>query len=778
MSALLSTARRAAVLSSTLAATASATATAQSAQPPRDTVATDSARTIMGVRVTADRPDAPRPAMQALTLPAIVTVTRQQVERTVNVVDVQDAVKYLPSVFVRKRNNGDTQAVLGTRVWGVSSSARTLVFADGMPLSALVANNNTIGGPRWGLVSPVEIARVDMMYGPFSAAYAGNSMGAVMEITTQLPQGRRLELDQTQAVQRFSLYGTTDSYATTQTNGAVGDRFGRFAFWLSGSYADSHSQPLSYVTSASFPANTTGGFADRNKLGAAANVLGATGLLHTGMTNGKVKLAYDLTPSLRLAYTGGIWRNEADAGVDSYLHRTTGGTATFAGLAGFASGYYRLVQRHSSHSVSLRTNGDVTARRDWDGEVIATRYRFDKDQQRTPSTAAATADTFGVAGRLAVLDGTGWETVDLKGAWHRGGVGARHTVTAGAHVDRYTLVNPTYTTSNWRDPDARTGVATQGDGRTRTAALWAQDSWRVVPAVTLTVGGRWEDWRGYDGYNVNGATRVTQPVVSATTFSPKAIVAWDAAPQLTVTGSVGKAYRFATAAELYQLVSTGVTFTAPDPNLKPDDVLAGELRVERRFPSGTVQLAGFTQDVHDAIVAQFLPLVPGSNTLYSAVSNVDHVRATGAELVFGTRDLGLRGLEVQGSATYLSAKILALSGRASATAPAGSAVGKFLPNIPRWRGTVTATYRPVDRLALSTGGRYSGRLYTTLDNSDVRFNTWQGFDGWFVMDAKASYRLDRHLALSLGADNVLNRKYFLFHPFPQRTFVGNLKYTL
>ena len=30
-----------------------------------------------------------------------------------------------------------------------------------MPLSALIANNNNIGAPRWGLIAPVEIERID-----------------------------------------------------------------------------------------------------------------------------------------------------------------------------------------------------------------------------------------------------------------------------------------------------------------------------------------------------------------------------------------------------------------------------------------------------------------------------------------------------------------------------------------------------------------------------------------------------------------------------------------
>jgi iron complex outermembrane receptor protein len=245
-----------------------------------------------------------------------------------------------------------------------------------------------------------------------------------------------------------------------------------------------------------------------------------------------------------------------------------------------------------------------------------------------------------------------------------------------------------------------------------------------------------------------------------------------------LTASAGKAYRFPTASELYQLVSAGATFTSPDPNLKPDDVLATELRAERRFPRGVAQVALFQDDVHDAIISQFLPLVPGSATLYSYVSNVDHVRARGVEVVLGSSDLLVQGLELSGSATYLDARTLALSGRASASAPEGSAVGRLLPNIPRWRATAQGTYRPIERLALSLAGRYSGKLYTTLDNADVHPNTYQGFEEWLVMDARAQLRIDRRWSASLGVDNLLDRKYFLFHPFPQRTLVANAKVAL
>ncbi len=730
----------------------------------------DSATAIRGVRITAERDR--RPAITQLTLPATASISALRVRETVNLVDTPDAVKYLPSLFIRKRNNGDTQAVMATRVWGVSSSARSLIFADGVPLTALIANNNTIGGPRWGLIAPEEIERIDMMYGPFSAAYAGNSMGAVMEITTRMPERFEGSIAQTQAWQDFSLYSTKATYGTSQTSARLGNRFGNFSFVASGNYQDSRSQPLTYVTSSTIPSGTTGAIPGLNKLNAPANILGATGLLHTQMTNAKVKLAYDITPTVRAAYTYGWWENDATAGVDSYLERT--GATTFAGQSGFASGNYTLLQRHSSQSLSLRTNTG----RDWDFEAVATRYRFDTDRQRFSTVASATGTTFGAAGRVAVLGGTGWSSLDLKGAWHRGGLLAAHTVTFGAHADRYELVNPTHSTSDWTVGEPYTGIATRGDGKTRTNALWAQEAWRISPAFRLTVGGRWEQWRGFDGLNVNGATTVRQPRVEATRFSPKATLSWHAPRDWTVTGSLGKAYRFATAAELYQLVSTGATFSSPDPNLKPDNVLATELRVEKEFARGRAQLSLFNDDVHDAIISQFKPLVPGSATLYSFVSNVDHVRARGAELVLMERDVLVRGMELSGSVTYLNARTLATSGRASASAPANAAIGKHLPNIPDWRASVVAGYRPSSRLGVTLAGRYSGPLWTTLDNADVNPNTYQGFSGWFVADAHVTYRMSHGITATLGADNLLNRKYFLFHPFPQRTLTTSLRYAL
>ncbi|MFL5620414.1 MAG: TonB-dependent receptor [Gemmatimonadaceae bacterium] len=745
----------------------------------------DTVQTLRTVNVTAEVEDrsAVKP-IQQLTLPVTVSITQRRAEETVNLVDAEDAVKYLPSVFLRKRNNGDTQATLATRVWGTSSSARSLVFADGVPLTALIANNNTVGGPRWGLVSPAEVERIDMMMGPYSAAYAGNSMGAVMEITTRLPRNLEGQIQQTQALQSFDLYGTRRNFTTSQSGASVGDRFGNLAFWVSGNYQKSNSQPLSYVTSTKIPDSTTGTYPEKNKLDAAANVLGASGLLNTQMANGKIKAAYDITPTLRASYTFGLWRNDGNSGVQPYISASSSGSPTYAGQSGFASGFYDIDQRHTAQALTLRT----ARKKSWDLELVGSTYRFNYDQQRSPVSASASGTTFSPTGRVAVLDGTGWETLDLKGTWKPAGQISRHTLSSGLHYEHYSLKNATYDTSDWTDGGSRTGVFTEGDGKTESKAAWLQDAWYITPDLKLTVGGRYEDWRGYDGLNLSstpvdchgnpvaaGAACV-QPTVEGQKFSPKGLLTWNASEKWVLTAALAKAYRFATAAELYQLVSTGTMFTSPDPNLKPDNVTSAELRAERKFQRASVQLSLFQDDVHDAIISQFGTLVPGSPQLYSFVSNVDHVRARGAELAFGTNDVLLRGLAFSGNLTFVEPKTLAMSGRASATAAPDAAIGKQLPNIPQWRSTATAMYRPNDRVTYTLAARYSSKLYTTLDNADVRYNTYQGFSEWFVMDTKLNVRVNESWSASGGIDNLLDRKYFLFHPFPQRTFIAGLKY--
>ena len=86
------------------------------------------------------------------------------------------------------------------------------------------------------------------------------------------------------------------------------------------------------------------------------------------------------------------------------------------------------------------------------------------------------------------------------------------------------------------------------------------------------------------------------------------------------------------------------------------------------------------------------------------------------------------------------------------------------------------TETPLWPLAATLAGRYSDRSFGTIDNSDPVSQTYQGFAGYLVLDARIHYQWDDNWSVSAGVDNLNNDKYFLFHPFPQRTVVAQLRY--
>jgi iron complex outermembrane recepter protein len=706
------------------------------------------------------------------------SVNAAKLRQTVNLRNTEDALRYFPSLVVRKRHVGDTQAPLATRTSGVGSSARSLVYADGVLLSALIGNNNNFASPRWGMVSPEEIERVDVLYGPFSAQYPGNSIGAVVNIRTRMPD--KLEASATIAgnLQHFRQYGTRGDYPVGQLAGTIGDRMGPFSWFLSANHVDSRAQPLAYVTIAQPSAASTNGtpvtgaFNDLNRLGQPIFVVGAGALEHQRQDNLKAKFALDLPHELKFTWQTGLFLNDTEAHADTYLRNGSGapvysGTVNVGGKAvtmpvsAFSNQVYRFDERHWMNSATLEQSTDSYF---W--SLIGSVYRYGKDDQRTPSAALPVAQDGG-AGSIVRMGGTGWRTLDLH-AYTR--TIPKHELHAGAHYDGFTLRNDRFATADWIN--GAPGTLTQEtQGRTRTLALWAEDHWLFAPRLTLILGARYEWWRAFGGRNFSAAPAldVAQPERSAQGLSPKASLQWKPAAKWTVTLSGARALRFPTVSELYQAVSTGPTITVPNPDLKPEKATSAELAIERHIGGGRIRLSLFHEDISDALISQSGPL-PGQTQLFSFVQNIGRTRTSGLELVAEKRNL-LPRLDVSSSFTLSDPKIVS-------DPVFRAAEGKLIPQVPRRKATLAATWRPADRLSLTAAARYSSRMFATIDNSDLVGHTYQGFEGYFVADLRAVYQVTPQLDVAAGVENLTDRRYFLFHPFPGRTLTAELHWHL
>src|SRR5687768_14809182 len=148
--------------------------------------------------------------------------------RTQNLFNPEDALKYLPNLTIRKRYIGDRNALIGGRSFSTLQAPRGLVFMDGYLLSNFLGR---FDAPRWNMIAPEEIERVDVLYGPFAAIHPGNSIGTTVAVRTRRPRGRELSVRTTAFGERFDEYGLRDDYSGYQASGFFGDRFDNGA-WI------------------------------------------------------------------------------------------------------------------------------------------------------------------------------------------------------------------------------------------------------------------------------------------------------------------------------------------------------------------------------------------------------------------------------------------------------------------------------------------------------------------------------------------------------------------
>ncbi len=721
-----------------------------------------------------------RPSSLPSQIPTTIeSITGAEVQTKINATDSEDALRYFPSLLVRKRFAGDyNHAVLSSRASGTGNSARSMVYADGILLSNYLGNGAAFT-PRWGLVAPEEIERVDVLYGPFSAAYPGNSVGAVVDYVTRMPTRFEAHAKVSVFVQPFELYGTHDTFGGHQASASLGSREGALSWSVNLSRLKSQSQPLSFATklvsatSATPGAPVDGAVPGLDKSHLPWLLIGDGTRYDTTQDHAKLKLAWHPGAGLRAQLTLGAWRNRSEGQSTSYLTRSSDGTPFFSGVARIDGRDYSVVAgdfgqsrdrlSHLMQGLSLgsRTGGAF----DW--ELATSAYDYRQDTSRTPTLAKPAADAGG-AGRITSLAGTGWATLALKGSWRPT---AEHQADFGLQQERYRWRQRIDNAADWTGGEAASPVSSFR-GQTQLRSLFAQDAWTLNPRWKAVLGLRVEEWTASDGAR---ATGTAAPLAFAQRrenwLSPKAAIGWQLQDDWALKLSSGRAVRAPTVGELFQ--GNGGGDAVSNPGLKPEQSWTTEI-------SSAWTLAGlqrlratlFHEATTDALYTQ---AIAGSSPIVNSVQNIDRIRTLGLETAYDASDLFIKGLELQMSATYADSVILA--NRSYGLTP-GDTLGKQQPRVPKWRASLLASWRIADAVTASLGARYGSRQFGQLNNSDSNGYAYQGFSPYFSTDVRLRWKIDRQWSAALGIDNLNNCRYWNFHPYPQRTTSAELRFDL
>lgn len=709
----------------------------------------------------------------------------QEIYQQVTVVNTEDIVKYSPDTMTRKRYIGDRNSIIETRTAGVTTSAHSLVYVDDILLSNLLGNSYAYP-PRWSMVLPDEIKRVDFFFGPYSAEYPGNSVGTTVLITTRMPKKLEEHVKTQVFSEGFDQYRTHHTYQGSEVSAMLGDKKGPVSILLGFNHLDSNGHPMSFATLGKTATHTatpvTSVVADTDPTGATRLIAGSTSQEHTVQDTMKFKLAYDLSPTVTASYLFGLWHNDSHNYSDSYLRDAAGnpistGYVSYNGTTYFlnnAFGENTWSQQQYMNALTLKSHTHSA----WDWETVLSSYDIDKDRQHANMPDGKTVSGTTYYGQLSDNPyGDGWQTVDLKGTWRSDGyAGAMgHALSFGYHLDHYALDTHTYYTTtvnngSWENSDALSQLSSASKGETRTQAFYLQDAWRFTPKWKLIAGGRLDQWSAYNGANtklVSGALSTADYTDRKDSyFSPKLAVEYAPDDQWLLRAAVGKAYRTPTVTELFQALTVGTSVTTNNPDLKPEQALSTELTAERGLGTGLVRMSLFDEEMENALYAQ--PTVV-SGTTVTAIENIDKVRTYGATLAYQQTDVGISGLDINGSVIYAHARTI------KDIANPGYE-GKVFPGVPDWRATLVTTYHPNDRIAYTLAARYSGDQYKQLNNSDIYHDVYTANSPYFVVDARLTYKVDRHLRGAVGVDNLTDDHYYAYHPMPQRTYHAELKY--
>lgn len=690
-------------------------------------------------------------------------VTAEELQ-AINLSTAEDAVAYEPSLVVRRRYVGDPNGVLGIRGSGMFQTARSLVFADGLPLHYLLQTRWS-GSPRWSLVGANEIATAEVIYGPFSAEYAGNAMGGVVDIKTKIPSQQKITINAGLMAQSYDRLATEDDYLGRKLFISAEDKFGDLAVFASYNRLNNKSQPMSNYRLAAKELQTletagvSGYLHGKDQTGADVLYIGDSGTEVSNTELYKIKINYDVGSFQWRATVAYEDRLREEKHKNNYLVNAEGNTYWGLGNKNFEQ------REHNRSSLLLGLGVSSELENDWFYDIYATDFSIKKDVETRSGLNPEDPSYGSKNGRKTTFDDTGWNTLDIKlGTEQLLGNDAMR-LSLGVYYDSYSL---SITPANI---DANTGsfisARASSQGQTSTQAFFTQWGWQINSNFDLSLGLRYENWETKNGHYKNTAAEDR----SDSGLSPKFSLAYLINDNWKLRYSLAKALRFPIAEELYRNEEAASQILVADASLAPEQGLHHNIGIERQLEQGLIKINLFYDQVDNTIYNQRGIINDnGTDVTVSTFLAIDQVETRGVEFIYHQQALFGLPLSLRYNLSFTDSEI-------SRNTNNQSYEGNELPRVPAIRSNMIINYTVNDGLDLSASFRYSSDSFNDLNNSKQQAEVYGAIDDYFFVNAKLGWQMTEAAHLSVGVDNLFDDVAFVAHPWPSRTVFVEGRYT-
>jgi outer membrane receptor protein involved in Fe transport len=637
--------------------------------------------------------------------PASVNVLHAEDIKMSPAVVADDVLRQIPSFSLFRRTSSlsshpTTQGV-SLRGIGPSGVSRTLVVVDGAPF------NDPFGGwVYWTRVPLESLDRIEVVDGSSSSLYGNYAMGGVINIVTSRPARRTLELK--------SQLGNHNS---GKLDYAASDVWGKLGATIDGSVFNTDGFPI-VVESERGPIDNNATVKFRNfnaKVDYSptdrVQAYFRTGYFGEDRGNGKI---YEVNDTRWTSLSGGVRLRLPD---ESELQASLHGD-----FEDFHSNFFAVTA--PSATVPPRSILRLTI-----DQVVPTTATGGMVQW---SKALGTRQYFSA--------GTDWHWVD-----------------GDSQEDSY---NPAPGPVTPPLQGSVLALKRVSGGTQRTMGFYVQDIITPLPKMTVTLSGRVDNWRNYDGHNLETNYPSGTPTPNNrllqdrddTVFSPRVGAMYHVTDRVNVWGDFSTGFRAPTLNELYRQFRVGTVLTLPNENLGPERLKGGELGFNfapRR--DVTWRTTWYDNRVENPVANVTIATTPAQTTQQR--QNLGRTRIWGIQT-----DLEYRVstfVRVGGGYLYNQAKV-----KEFAANPA--LVGNFLPQVPEHRGSVQASYSNPRYLNVAFSLQFLGRQFD--DDQNVRFVPGYdepGLPKYGVADFMASRTLHRTVEVFFGVQNLFDREYFV-----------------
>ena len=640
-------------------------------------------------------------------VPASINVLTQQDIRRSPAVVADDVLRQMPtfSLFRRTSSLASHPTAQGVSLRGIGPSgvSRTLVLLDSVPF------NDPFGGWVYWTRVPLDAAdRIEVVDSTSSSLYGNYAMGGVINVVTGPALRRTVDVK--------AQYGNRSS---PKVDLRASDVWGKVGVVLDGSAYSTDGYPIVVATNPN-------GVAERGRVDKNASV---------EFRSFNVKAEYTPSSNVRAFLRGGHFREERINGKASTIDGTDEKNDT------------RWTSVNGGVRAGLGTAGDVEA------AIFTDFERFRSNFLAVPAATPPRS-----IGRMTLNQRVPSKAVGGMARWSRA-FAARQLFSAG-------------TDWRWVDGDseedgldATTGLQKTlervSGGTQRSLGVFVQDVISPVTNLTMTLSARVDQWKNYDGHNLESSFPSGVPTVNNnpalpdrddTVASPRLAARYNINSWVSVWGDIGAGFRSPTLNELYRQFRVGTVLTLANNQLGPERLVGGELglTVVPR-PNVLVRSTYFDNRVKD----------PVSNVTISTV---------GANVTQQRQNLGktrIRGLQSDtevrlGASWRFVAAYLYEKAEVREFAANPALVGKLLAQVPRHRGSAQVVYTHPKFVDIAFAIQSLGMQFD--DDQNIRTVPGlgePGLPGYALASLNVSRAVGRNFDAFFTVQNMFDKAYFV-----------------